>query len=194
MTKVNSRKRQESLKEFLKNDPFIIDVEIKETGIEGFGAETFHQSLTLFGQRVIILTHHAILGLIRGFYERFGEDASNLLYLQGLGVGKEAIKRYKELFGTKELILKAHEILLSVIGYTKKAKFTKVNEEDYNLTLDGLIECEILKGLKSGKTCHWYRGIVTGFFSDLMGKEYKAEEIKCINKGDKECVLLLHPL
>ncbi|MEM4311948.1 MAG: V4R domain-containing protein [Nitrososphaerales archaeon] len=183
----------ESLKEFLKNDPFVMYVEVNETGIEGFGAEMFHQRLILLGQRAMVLTHHAIVGLIRGLYERFGEEAFALLFMQGIGVGKEAIKRYRELFGKKELILRAHEILLSVMGYTKRAKFTMISEEKFTLLLDGLIECETLKGLKMRKTCHWYRGIITGFFSELMQKEYKAEEVSCINNGDKECILLLQP-
>ena len=51
-----------------------------------------------------------------------------------------------------------------------------------------MMECSIVGGWRKGKTSNWFRGIAAGYLSTLMGKEYSAKEIRCVNDGDDRCV------
>jgi predicted hydrocarbon binding protein len=48
-----------------------------------------------------------------------------------------------------------------------------------------LLECDLLKGRRKGKTSHWFRGMLAGILEAAEGGEW---EVECINDGSDKCV------
>ena len=52
---------------------------------------------------------------------------------------------------------------------------------------DKLWECEVQKGLVDKPASHLLRGVLAGFFKELLGKRVDVNETKCIALGDPYC-------
>jgi predicted hydrocarbon binding protein len=51
----------------------------------------------------------------------------------------------------------------------------------------GLVECELLRGHRSGRTSHWIRGMIAGILTGAEGGEWDVEEVECVNDGSDMC-------
>ncbi len=51
----------------------------------------------------------------------------------------------------------------------------------------------LLKSGRNEKVCHWTRGIVAGFLSEVIGKPVEAVELKCAAAGDEMCEFEIKP-
>jgi len=51
----------------------------------------------------------------------------------------------------------------------------------------------LLKFDRNDKVCHWTRGIVAGFLSEVIGKQVEAVELKCAAAGDEICEFEIKP-
>jgi predicted hydrocarbon binding protein len=51
----------------------------------------------------------------------------------------------------------------------------------------------LLRGHREEKSCHWTRGFVAGFLSEVFGKSVEAIELKCLATGDEMCEFEVNP-
>ena len=50
------------------------------------------------------------------------------------------------------------------------------------------------QGVVERKVCYYVAGFIAGITSGCMKKEYTAEEIKCVSKGDRDCDFVVRPM
>ncbi len=41
--------------------------------------------------------------------------------------------------------------------------------------------------------CNMVRGMIEGAISEIMGRDYKSRESKCVVEGDDHCEIILYP-
>ncbi len=173
----------------LRQVKHVISVRAVSSDIPGVAVEQFHDEYHAFNMRILIFTERTLGGMLKGLYNTFGDKATPaFLFLIGTQTGREAARYYASIFSDKQTCLKIHELQAHAFGYCRWARIIMTAPDEYEIRFEGLTECEILRGFKTGHTSHWVRGVACGVFSELFGGEWDATEIKCINAGDDSCV------
>ncbi|MDI6691053.1 MAG: hypothetical protein QME50_04180 [Candidatus Bathyarchaeota archaeon] len=120
---------------------------------------------------------------------QFGTAGEAFLYYIGFEIGKRAYLSYAKLSGTEEfetLIATAKAVNLR-LGWSI-IKEARINEKAKTATVTLLenFECNLARGYGKAYS-QFYRGAVAGIFTQYFKEEMKAEEVKCIAKGDSYC-------
>lgn len=99
----------------------------------------------------------------------------------------------------KKYGLKGKSLTLALIQGTKAIGWGQI--EDFKISekeLGGNIKVRmcfeaLLRGRRNEKICHWTRGFVAGFLSEIFGKSVEAVELKCVAVGDELCEFEVRP-
>jgi predicted hydrocarbon binding protein len=143
----------------------------------------------IMDERVLIFRKEIYDGIFRGVRSQFGTAGEAFLYYIGFEIGKRAYLSYSKLSGTEDfetLIATAKAVNLT-LGWSV-LKEAKINEKTKTATITILenFECDLARGY--GKVySQFYRGAIAGIFTQYFKEEMKAEETKCIAKGDPYC-------
>ncbi|MGC8613865.1 MAG: V4R domain-containing protein [Conexivisphaera sp.] len=168
-----------------------LDVEVIDAGVRGF-ASTGGHLLEAGSGRSIVLSASGLMGFFRGMRELMGDDAgAAFLYYAGFVTGKEWGKFLVDRVGNPHEAVKIFLEVLKSQGLATSAEFLE-GEDHYRIEAHDLIECDVLSEYAAGKgghmrTSHWFRGIVAGVISAVMGGEWSVEEVECINNGSDRC-------
>jgi len=100
---------------------------------------------------------------------------------------------------SKRYGLKGKSLTLAIIQATKAIGWGRI--EGFNVDKKGFLNnvkvqrCfeALLRGHKKEKVCHWTRGFIAGFFSEVVDKSVEAEELKCAAAGDDVCEFEVKP-
>ena len=153
----------------------------------GFAA---HGGLVLeaAGTRSLLMTGRALLGMLLGAREFLGEDVGcALLYHIGYYSGREAAREHASLLGPGAVPQVNFSVLQSH-GYASSIEVLgSPDGSRYRIEARDLIECDLLKGRRSGRTSHWIRGMIAGILSAALGGEWEVEEVECVNEGSDKC-------
>jgi predicted hydrocarbon binding protein len=95
--------------------------------------------------------------------------------------------------------LSRESLTLALIQATKAIGWGQI--EDFNMdgkALVGKVKVRmcfeaLMRGRREEKVCHWSRGFVAGFLSEVVGKSVDAVETKCIATGDEICEFEVKP-
>ena len=164
--------------------------------IEGFASSTFFP-LKVFGRRAVVLSAPVLGSMIKGYRERLGISAANVImyyagYSGGIDRGKEAAKERSEL-KPRELFLRFLQSGRAFGQY--EAELKKMDEEtgETILVVRNSWESEYVgKGYKDPQ-CHYLRGFFQGFIESLFNREMNSNEIRCACKGDPYCEFHITP-
>ncbi|MGC8847759.1 MAG: V4R domain-containing protein [Conexivisphaera sp.] len=153
----------------------------------GFAA---HQGLIVeaAGTRSLLMTSRALLGMLLGAREFLGEDVGKaLLYYIGYYSGREAAREHVELLGPGAAPSVNFSILRSH-GYASSLEVLRSPDGSrYRIDVRDLVECDLLKGHRSGRTSHWMRGMIAGILTGAEGGDWDVEEVECVNDGSGKC-------
>jgi len=112
--------------------------------------------------------------------------ASVILYTAALKCGTNSLRRVKKRPRTKE------EALSSLSELKNKERWGKISFQNINLEngsgkiiITESFETRARKAKQS--SCHFFRGFIAGFLSELFKKTVTVVEEKCAAKGDKQC-------
>jgi len=137
-------------------------------------------------------------------FETFGEmestlelifsppGASVILHMAALKCGVHSYRRLKRKAGTKE------EALNYLSELKNKENWGKLSFQDVDfvngsgrIVIFDSFETVARKGRKARKSgdpcCHFFRGFLAGFLSEMFRKPITVNEEKCVGKGDKHC-------
>ncbi|MCS7135881.1 MAG: V4R domain-containing protein [Nitrososphaerota archaeon] len=166
---------------------------------EGFVADDLSVRLLLAGERAIILRRPGYEGFIVGIRERFGTAGEAFLYHTGYQAGIRYGRVHQDLasrLGIKDPIQIIHK--LGVPTYASiglgKLEIVEASPAFCRLIIRAYenFECELGIGSKKPYS-NFVRGVFAGFIAQLFGKQMKAEELKCIAKGDPYCEFEITP-
>ncbi|MGC8970555.1 MAG: V4R domain-containing protein, partial [Conexivisphaera sp.] len=140
------------------------------------------------GTRSIVMTGRAVLGMLLGAREFLGEEVGEaLLYHVGYHSGREAAHQFAELLGPGAAPAANFSVLRSH-GYASSIEALRSPDGSrYRVEARDLIECELLRGRRSGRTSHWIRGMIAGILAGAEGGEWDVEEVECVNDGSDRC-------
>ncbi len=143
-----------------------LDVEVIDAGVRGFASTGGH--------------------LLEA-----GSGRAAFLYYAGFVTGKEWGKFLVDRVENPHEAVKIFLEVLKSQGLAMSAEFLE-GEDRYRIEAHDLIECEVLSEYAAGKgghmrTSHWFRGIIAGVISAVMGGEWSVEEVECINNGSDRC-------
>lgn len=108
------------------------------------------------------------------------------------GAGKKSGAHITELLG-KKYGLSSEFFVSALIQSTRALGWGQL--EDVKLDLHRpfcsvkIRKCfeAVLKGSRREAACHWTRGFIAGFLSEVVGKPLEAIEVKCAASGDELC-------
>jgi|GEM_PF-394028 len=188
-------KRLEALSDIvreLKAMEYVKQVIISAPLFNGFALETNLFPLTLLGERVIILRRTLYEAFLKELRSILGSGYASLMYYTGLEMGRKAFRYHYEIAGRDlKNTIAISEAIFRIVGYG----IMKILELDLSIgrariRVHHCFECEIFKN--SGKpSSHLIRGMIAGWFSELLRRRVKAIETRCIAKGDKYCEFLV---
>lgn len=184
-----SKLSPEEAEKILKNQKFVKSVKLLKPVTDKFVSDPHYFPLTTMDERAIIFRKEIYEGLFKGVRSQFGTAGEAFLYYIGFEIGKRAYLSYSKLSGTEDfeaLIATAKAVNLT-LGWSI-LKEAKINEKTKTatVTLQENFECDLARG--HGKAySQFYRGAIAGIFTQYFKTEMKAEEAKCIAKGDPYC-------
>ncbi len=181
-------KELEESMEAIRNISGVLDVKASKPLTNGLAVDVFHFPLYIGGERVAILTEMMLKALSRGMREKFGTTGEAYLFYAGMDMGKaffrKALRKYK--FSRRRDALHFVFLELKVAGWGD-FELKELDEEKGEATIlvRDNIEC---RGVRSDKPYSALaRGIISGIFSEYLGKLVVARETSCMSLGHKYC-------
>lgn len=117
----------------------------------------------------------------------FDTGAAVILYEAGLGCGRRAYQRMNRKNPSKK------EVLETLRNFKFNENWGKI-KFDIDLksgrgfiTVSDSFEGK-LYDFSPTPVCHYLRGYIGGFLSEMFGRELEIREIKCVAIGDKNCI------
>ena len=181
----------ESLEDRLRRMEGVTSVRVEKAGAGGAG------SLGIFpimagGVRAVILREDIAAGLMEGIVGKLGDSTwFVLLYHIGREYGRAAYKRHVLMSGSTvsaEKLLRLAEAMFRVLGYGILEQEVDVDSGIAIARIKESFECRILGAMgRRGRTSQFFRGTLSGWFSEFFGGDVKCEETACINEGAPYC-------
>jgi hypothetical protein len=179
----------EEAEKILKNQKFVKSVKLINPIANKFVGDTYYFPLMIMDERALIFRKEIYEGIFKGVRSQFGTAGEAFLYYIGFEIGKRAYLSYTKLSGTEDfeaLIATAKAVNLT-LGWSV-VKDAKINEKakTATITLSENFECDLARDYGKAYS-QFYRGAIAGIFTKHFKSEMKAEETKCIAKGDPYC-------
>ena len=179
---------EDLLRELRKNKDYVVDADISPSLNDIIYPSKFCAK-DLGGMRAILIALGNMRGTIQGIKKTLGDESGEtVLYHLGYGVGEELYKVYAEPRGIKDFT----KGILLLEALTRGAGWADIIGHEgagdkIIIKFERLWECEIQKGIVDKPASNYMRGILTGFFKALLGKDLVIKETKCIALGDPYC-------
>lgn len=179
---------KEILEEFKKAKKYVLEVSIAPTFKNIIYPSKFCAK-SIGDIRVILFGVANMKGVVEGIKEEFGmRGGYSLLYHLGYGVGEELYEIYAAPLGIKSV--EEGSILLRAL--VRGASWGEIieyeeNEDKIIVKFRNLWECEVQVGKVHAPASAYVKGLITGYFKNILGREPIVEETKCIAAGDPYC-------
>ncbi len=168
-------------------------VEVVKPGPPGFIVDENHYPLVVVDERALIFRKEMMDVMLLGIRQKWGATGQVFLYYLGYEGGVGAAKFYKRVSDLPPS--EAVKAALKVAAAHGLGRFELVTldlEKPYIVVRAyELFECIPVKGKRDEPFSEFYRGLLSGTFSELLGIKLRAEETACIAKGDPYCEFVL---
>ncbi|MGC9191767.1 MAG: V4R domain-containing protein [Conexivisphaera sp.] len=184
----NSGRSPEEVAAALSAMEGIASIEVIREPVRGFAAAR-GRVIGASGARAVVMTSRALLGLFLGARQYLGEEVgATFAYYAGFFSGREAARQFSSSLG-REAAIRVHTRILESHGYASSIEVLRdAGGGRYRFEVRDLVECALLRGMRGGRTSHWFRGVLAGFLSELEGGDWDVEEVACVNDGSDACV------
>jgi len=185
---VNRADKIPELVEKLRRQADIMKVEVVKPLFDNILVNTYYNTLSVAGERSVIFRKALYRALIKTVREFFGTGGGALLYHIGTVIGSQAFKDHKRIAGDDlGKLVKISEALFKALGFGE-VRILEVNTKNQKarVRIMNNFECELFKQARQPSS-HFVRGLWSGWFQALFGREVRNLEVKCIAKGDSYC-------
>jgi predicted hydrocarbon binding protein len=186
----------EEIASIIRESEVVVDVKFSQELVDGVILDRFLFPLIVLEERSIILTIESFAEISRRLYKAFGSAALVLLYEMGLsaGLGKiESIEKKYRVDGLTALRIALAERIPKGWGIPNIDELSEENLQAV-VTVEELFECLPTRNLERNPTSHFFRGYLTGLFSEAFDRQFQTKETECISKGDQYCRFIIKPL
>ncbi|MEM2025665.1 MAG: 4-vinyl reductase, partial [Desulfurococcaceae archaeon] len=152
-----------------------------------------HYPVVVVDERALIFRKEMMNIMLLGIREKWGATGQVFLYFLGYEGGVGAAKFYKRVSELPPLeavkaslkVAMAHGLgMFELVSIDLDKPLIAVRAYD-------LFECSPVKGKREEPFSEFYRGVLSGTFSELLGVKVSAEERRCIAKGDPYCEFII---
>ncbi len=147
-------------------------------------------------ERALFFEESLLARFIKNLYKMFVPDmVSSFLLHVGKAYGYGAYDHLREYVENINVdnALKYLKILGLMSGGGLVSKYTK-EDDSIHITVEGSMECIILKELGLEEGSSFIKGLLEGLFERLYASKVVVKEDKCIAKGDDCCLFSIIPL
>ncbi|MCX8142480.1 MAG: hypothetical protein N3F04_06950 [Candidatus Nezhaarchaeota archaeon] len=173
--------------------PGIKSVEVVKPETPGFIVDERHYPLIVVDERALIFRIETFNVMLLGIRQKWGATGQVFLYYLGYEGGIGAAKFYKRVSDLPPN--EAIKAALKVATAHGLGKFEVIDldmERPYVVVrVYDLFECIPMKGKSDQPFSEFYRGLLCGTLSELLGVKLRAEERACVAKGDPYCEFVL---
>jgi len=164
-----------------------------EYGVKKMGKMLFPPyfiELNILGMGAIIERRRWLQEVNKVILEEFGSGAEALFFHVGFRAGYRIVEYWTEASGLKgkNLIVLALEVMKG-LNWISDYSVERIDliKPDILFRVWNLMDCSPFKGKEKRATSQYFRGILSGFISRIIGKHVVLKETKCIAKGDPYC-------
>jgi len=183
----NARMDESWLKDFLSGSVYVSDVEVK-SGVEGFLTDSLNYPITWNnGDRAVLMRIEGLRVMLDAVKASKGGAGEAAIYQQGFSFGKAAwdnliqVHRPVSKEGLAEMLR-----IYTATGWGR-TELTDLNVPQVQARVR-MSECFESVGLNTGKAeCYFVGGHLAGAFTGYFGVYVRAQETKCVSKGDSQC-------
>ena len=136
----------------------------------------------LGNHRVFIFSCSAYRSMCEALYDQFQSGAGIILYRMGEGYGTKLVKGVPQLGLSKEEMIEAFSKLSHLAGWGKIIINFNPGKET-----EAIVEGSPFLLWKKGigpTSCFFMSGVLAGAASELLGEEYKVQEVKCASEEE----------
>lgn len=155
----------------------------------------FFVELNLLDRGVIIQRKVWLHEVNRIILEEFGSGAEALFFHIGFRAGYRIVDYWSKASG-----LKGEDLVTLVLEVVKGLNWISDYEVELNLKKTkgvlrvwDLMDCLPFRDRENKPTSHYFRGIISGYISRVLGRRIVVLETKCIAKGDPYCEFKISP-
>ncbi|RLE57098.1 MAG: hypothetical protein DRJ30_00625 [Candidatus Methanomethylicota archaeon] len=185
----NAVDKPEIIAERVKANPKVLEVKYVKSE-KNIIIEEFLYPVTSWGWRLLLFNANRLKHSFKTLMEEFGSGISTMIFYQGFLYGVEITRWLKDI--TKSIEITRREILELIIKLYRSHGFGIAELEEYNLK-NRIIKIKVEDSFETFKekmktsTCQFSRGFWSGVISEIFKTKMKADEVKCVSKGDDFC-------
>ena len=159
----------------------------------GFIVDESHYPLVVVDERALVFRKEMMNMMLLGIREKWGATGQVFLYYLGYEGGIGAARFYKRVSNLPPAEAVKAALKVATAHGLGKFELITLNLEKPQIVVRvyDLFECIPVRGKRDTPFSEFYRGILCGTFSELLGMKLTAEEVKCIAKGDPYCEFVL---
>ncbi len=195
---LDASKVEASVKEIerrLKEAEGVLDVKIYVSPIQGLGLPLSVRDLMVGDNRAVIVRDTVFSKLINCLKDVWGTAGCAIFYYTGREVGRELFETWSRAFRLKgRTLVEAMLHVARLFGLWEDFELTEYDERAKRATLKlyGNVECRHSRSEEPNS--HFLRAIAEEVFSRALNARLKAEERRCIARGDPYCEIRMEPL
>jgi len=179
------------IERLLLKSGFVSECQVKED-VDGVLVDSFHLGIEAgTGQAYVLIPASGLSHMFEQLVKTFGSGGETILFNQGMSLGKENVRSFERVTGTKLNLDKLIELtpLFSALGWGVGTPTRSGGPELVTIEFADCFECAT--GGSSRRECAFVRGYLEGSASAATGKELRCEELNCRLKGAKVCEFVL---
>jgi len=151
-----------------------------------------HHGIQLLGPDAVVEMRAGWLRTIfREAYKRWGDDGRRMVEFLGTYGGRRSYSEWRRRFGLegRELAEAALSVMV-VLGWIERGEIVELDPERASARV------KAWNSFESGEPsdvpiCHFLRGVLVGFFSEMFGEACFGREVACMAKGDPYCEFVI---
>ena len=185
-TKVSPKEVEKSLKK-IKG---IERVECVSESVHGlmFDELSFPITTNMGKTRAMVLLVDTLSNALKRIKSEWGTGAEAFLYYLGYDLGYESARIFRqEIAYYREEVLEVLKVIQALGWGRIEDLFIEFEAKRGSLKVYDLFESKTSIGEFATTKCHFFRGFLAGFLSQLLETNIKVFEVKCIAKGDPYC-------
>ena len=166
---------------------------------DGFITDTTHFPVLLGNERAIIVRASMLVSIVNRIKSIFGPEGGSaqvILHQIGEAGGQRVFEAVKIMTGfdfIRNNVARALNLFTAVGWGILNVDAVNLDTKTAEIHITDGFESADSRNASSVPQCHFIRGLLTGWFSQLFETNIEVTETQCIAKGDHVCIFRVHP-
>ena len=166
---------------------------------DGFITDTMHFPVLVGNERAIIVRASIMVSIVNRIKAIFGPESASaqvILHQIAEAGARRVFESVKALTGIdfiRKNVARALSLFTAVGWGTLHLEAVDLDTKTAEIHVKDGFESADSRNTSSAPQCHFIRGLLTGWFSELFETKIEVTETQCIAKGDPHCIFRVQP-